>query len=415
MRCDHRSRSLWPYAAREIAVSRGALLFASTIFILLSLSGCSLFEEESTRGKAAAPGTAVAAAAKPKNTAMDAFRAIAKPEGLKFTPLFSEPIGNTDDRVRRLEETVQTLRNDLDTVVPSMVRLVAIEKDMKELVSQLQSLTTGVPMPAAAVVDAEGQVIAEPAPIPLTEIPGEDVAGGTEPVQAATKTAETGEATSQSSSVTPEAASKGKMPPEGAASPNSQQPPVTPNARTVVERPAAPLEAERLETAAPAEAVPESASEAEPVPAVPAAPKAADVSWNNVGGMKQKAVKDTPRPPQVVGGVEDVRIGDHKDKTRIVLDLSTNIQPNVTLQNEDKQLVIDLPGLLWEGPHTFIADGGILVSGWHYEAGKLYIDMIAPVTIKKQQMLPPSETIFGDTVSKAYRLSLDVFSPEVHK
>lgn len=70
---------------------------------------------------------------------MDAFRAMSPPSGLIFTPMFSEELSG-ETRAARLEQEVQQLRNDFDTTVPMLVRLAAIEQDIKDLVTQLESL-----------------------------------------------------------------------------------------------------------------------------------------------------------------------------------------------------------------------------------------------------------------------------------
>jgi hypothetical protein len=89
---------------------------------------------------------------------MDSFRALAPPEGMKFTPLFVPPLKDTDARIQRVEDAVQTLRNDFDTVVPSLVRLVAAQKDMKDLIGQLKVITgdeAAPPVPVAPVQQSD--------------------------------------------------------------------------------------------------------------------------------------------------------------------------------------------------------------------------------------------------------------------
>lgn len=77
----------------------------------------------------------------PLPTPMDTFRALAQPSGLAPKPLFAGPAPDTEARMKRLEDSVQTLRNDFDTVVPTLVRMVSMEKDIKELVGQLKKLS----------------------------------------------------------------------------------------------------------------------------------------------------------------------------------------------------------------------------------------------------------------------------------
>lgn len=356
------------------------------LFSGIALSACSFGDDK--RGKAAGPSSGVERISAPVQpsapTPMDTFRTLAPAEGMKFTRLFAEPLDEPDTRFKRLEDAVQDLRNDFDTVVPSMVRLIAIEKDMKELVRQLQSLTEG---PAAAPPEP-----VEPMPLPEAmppsqvppqvipapgaahnaqqnpEMPGEDVAGGTE-------TAETNRAGSKASSslVTPEAAPKGELPPEGAASP-----PSAPKAPAVDWQ---PQDSMRARDAQPLSLAPQTsapAPAAAPPPSVPAA-----------------------------GSVRGVRVGDHPDKTRVVLDLTAKAGFTASLSKGGKTLVIDIPGMDWSAVRPFEADSAALVAGWRAEGSRLTLDLLYPSTIKQQQMLAPNGSPF-------HRLVVDLFSADVH-
>lgn len=420
---------------RSIFMPRCLPMLISSAYVALVLSACSFGADNNSRGNAPAPGgstitrpSSISAAPTP----MDTFRALAKPQGMRFTPLFSEPMTDADSRLKRLENAVQSLRNDFDTVVPSLVRLVAIEKDMRDMVSQMQSIT-GVPATSIEM------------PIEQVEIPSEDVIRGTEPVQS-----ETGRTMAPTSLVTPEAAPKG-MPPEGAASPNSApQPseietvevqkaapaattPVTPKAKAPAAAvapppaPAAPKAQASQPVAPPPAPAPTPAPTPTPVPVPAPAPQAATmpeeaavqtaittakpaeaVAWNSVFGNEQPKVVDTPRPAPSAGSVAEVRIGDHADKTRIVLDATTSENITAAMANEGMQLVIDLPQMAWEGKPSWSADVAALVSGWTYRDGKLYVDLLYPATIKSQQALE------GNASSMA-RIVIDLFSPDVHR
>ncbi|MAS86492.1 MAG: hypothetical protein CMH30_00735 [Micavibrio sp.] len=55
--------------------------------------------------------------------------------------LFIEDISNNNERFTRLENAVQNFRNEFDEMRPSLNRLINIEKDIGELVTQLKTLT----------------------------------------------------------------------------------------------------------------------------------------------------------------------------------------------------------------------------------------------------------------------------------
>src|SRR5262245_20273637 len=119
---------------------RAASAALLSCLVMISIASCTFSGPDNNAGRGPAPPAAVEAQEK-KNTTMDAFRELAPPTGLKFTPLFAEPVSDEDARFRRLEDAVQALRNDFDTVTPSIVRLVAIEGDINNLVGQLETLT----------------------------------------------------------------------------------------------------------------------------------------------------------------------------------------------------------------------------------------------------------------------------------
>jgi len=227
---------------------------------------------------------------------MDAFRALAPPEGLKFTPLFAEPLGDDTARIDRLERSVQDLRDDFDTTVPTMVRLVAVEKDMKDLIGQLNALTGGNPPPP-------------------------------------------------------------------------------------------PMEAVRVPLAAPPVAV-------VPVPSL--APQQLVPQ-----AQPQTAPVAVATPVPALGQMRALRIGDHGDKTRLVFDLTAKPAYTTTITEDEKQLIVDLPGITWTVQANWQAKGGDLVSSYKYDSGRVYIDLMSRSKIKMQDIIP------GDG-GRGYRLVIDL-------
>jgi hypothetical protein len=65
---------------------------------------------------------------------------ILDPKGIKADQLFTEVIKDPDRRMARLENAVVEIRKDLDAAMPAINRLVAIEGDIQDLVGQLQIL-----------------------------------------------------------------------------------------------------------------------------------------------------------------------------------------------------------------------------------------------------------------------------------
>jgi len=274
------------------------LLFS--IGLSFTVSACSLYSSEETTGKGAAappppPPEKVVTAAPAAPSPIDTLRALSPPEGLRFTPLFSGKSESTDVRLRRLEDAVQDIRNDVDTVVPAVVRMATIEKDNKAVALQQPSLAPPAAAPTS-LVSPQSSAMAAP------------------------------------------------------VNPAPQQ---------------------------------QSAAAPPPAPSSPAAP--------------------------ALGNVKDVRIADHADKTRIVLDMTVKYNGAIRLDNNGKELVIPLQQLNWLGPKSFDASSYELVSGYHVANDNLYIDLMYPSQIKAQDIIPPEGGI------KDYRAVIDLFSHDVHK
>lgn len=334
------------------------------VFLLMmtGISGCS-FSEADTSPRAPAPPTDITEDINKEPTVMDTYRAMAPPEGLNFTPLFSAQIDDGDARFRRLEDAVQRMRNDFDTVMPSIVRLVSIEKDIKDLVTQLETLTSGeavsVPVTAVDRTAIDGPLTFDK----FNKIPRGDIAGGTDTAAAPQAVADaSGDDTSR---VTPEAASEGQLPPEDAAS---------------------HLSADEMDASADDEVEARSTA---PVQIAPQANK-------------------TPVEPPL-GDIRAVRIGDHMDKTRIVLDMTARISAAPVLEQGGKRIVIDLPRMDFTAAKSWASSTSALVSSYSFSNGKLTIDLLYPVEIRQTQTLPP---VSGNP---NFRLLIDLFSSDVHQ
>lgn len=198
------------------------------------------------------------------------------------TALFSTKMSSEVDRLDRLENAVQELRNDFDAMAPAIVRLVSIEKDLQNLIGQLDMLTNG----AAA------------APVPAIEESNLDVMTPPQPVDA-------------------------PMPPTETAAPLADPVPPAP------------------QSADPATLVPAQEPVAPPVTAAaPASPPAA-------------VAVPTPSAPQQAApaasgvNVSAIRIGEHPDKIRIVLDLTGKTGFRADLDNGEKILVVELDNAGW--------------------------------------------------------------------
>lgn len=197
-------------------------------------------------------------------SAIDTIRAMAPAEGLKFTPLFTQPLMSDRARIGRLESHVQDLRNDVDTLAPAVL----------QLQEQVKRLSGGAPVPVAKA----------PEPIPSLD-----------------------------------------------------------------------------------------------------APAAAPVKAVVMNGTTVKAL----------------RIGDHKDKTRVVLDVTTKPAYKVSMAEDGRQLVVALPGAEWPIQKTWEAKDGDLISHYAYGDETVYLALMSKSKILSQSVIP------GEG-GHGYRLVIDI-------
>lgn len=108
-----------------------------------------------------------------QGTGLTAFPGMQPPKGLNVETLFAEDIQDPMARIKRLENVVLDMRRDFNTVLPPIMRLVAVEQDMQNLIGQLETLVDQ-PSTGTAPEDASAPEILNDAPA------SEDLSGSTQ-------------------------------------------------------------------------------------------------------------------------------------------------------------------------------------------------------------------------------------------
>lgn len=298
-------------------------------------------------GRIPAPGTTGA----PKTK--DGLPALQPPMGLNNTALFQTEISDADERMRRLENAVQELRNDFDNMAPSIVRLVSVEKDIQDLIEQLQSVVNENPAP---ITEEElNAPISSSAPTPEPMPPADPASFD----DAAPSEAEILPA------VAPPPANVATTPP--AASPSSAPAPApedTPDAaETLLNAPIAESPPTGQQTA-PDALKPLDQADGAPVPIAPAVIEAKIPTPT----AKTTAIP-AAKPVSSAGlAVTSLRVGEHPGKTRLVLDITGGtggkIVHSVDLDNGEKILVIEIPSASWSAPATRSFAGAPLIASY---------------------------------------------------
>ena len=91
----------------------------------------------------------------------------------------------------------------------------------------------------------------------------------------------------------------------------------------------------------------------------------------------------------------DIRIGIHKDKTRVVLELSDNVHYQIFALANPYRIVIDLPDIRWLVPPATVRAKGGIIAGLRYGQfqpgnGRVVLDLKYPGVVKKSFSIPGS-------------------------
>ena len=245
-------------------------------------------------------------------------------KGLNADQLFAEKLSSDDARLKRLENAVADLRREFDAVKPAIIRLSAVEADMEELVTQLQSLAPGaVPPPAMPGQANINDTTSIPDIGPMADNAAADLMD--EPKVAPVP-------------VAPVASEK-------TIAPIASIPPIAAQNES--------QKAEALEKAA-------SKPVAAPAPQTSIAPIAAAPSATPPAIVKPIAPV-TAVPGQVA--VKGVRIADRDGTTRIVIDMSGAVPFTHSIDNENRVLIIKLPNVTWQAAPKGTSNSA-LASAW---------------------------------------------------
>jgi len=105
----------------------------------------------------------------------DGMPALLPAKGVTADQLFAQKIKDDDKRMDRIENAIIDLKREFDAVKPAIIRLSAVESDMQDLITQLQTLTGVAPANEVsdnAVLDAQmvQAPIQEVSPVPVAPV-----------------------------------------------------------------------------------------------------------------------------------------------------------------------------------------------------------------------------------------------------
>lgn len=256
--------------------------------------------------------------------------------GIKADALFAEPIKDPDRRMQRLENAVVEIRRDLDAAMPAINRLVAIEGDIQELVTQLQSLLSQ---------DSLSPVVNQPlAPAPIVPPP--------------TTSPPTDQATSLINDLRAQEAATA-TPPASMPAPVAAPKTVRPMAKPILDGPRAK-------------------------PAV----KATQPTMM----AKPQAVAASPESTTKSITPSTVRLGVHDDKVRLVIETDQPITITPDLDLNEKILLLDVQGADFSGTKLGTTPNDVVKSletSSGQGGNRLIIELKRDTKVLKTATLPP--------------------------
>ena len=121
--------------------------------------------------------------------------------------------------------------------------------------------------------------------------------------------------------------------------------------------------------------------------------------------------------PVMAGEVKDIRLGVSPERTRVVLDLSQNVDFSVFLLDKPRRVVVDLPTLKWPSK-TLSVDGlvdNVRFGQFTAAQSRLVIDVAKPIRIAKSFVLKPSSGLPHRLVIDLVPTTAAAFAKQVSK
>jgi hypothetical protein len=336
------------------------LLMSISVLALAACGGAS--DRHAPSSKTAAPLPPVSetthATSVPVSNSLSPLDAVESPSPLALTS-GGDPA--MESRIARLESAIGSLRTDYDRIMPAFASLNSTNERIQNLLDQIERDTGKV------VVETSAPAVSTTTTTSIERVSAQPALG-----------AEKGLKIEETKVVEQVKVSRADDEPQN----------VTPVAHAVVK--ATPIDTKVYPNGV---AVTTSVSGAVPAESTPDVETARRMAAEQTGG-------------QTVAS--NVRIGEHPEKTRLVLDLSKNDKPSfkTDLDNNEKILTLDLPGVTWGGATTGGSKVSGIIAGWSANKAENGGSTLA-ITLKKSAKILSTQYINAEKGVPA-RLVIDL-------
>jgi len=254
------------------------------------------------------------------------------------------------DRIAQLEAAIAGIRNDLDMMMPALTKLAEAQGDLQKVLGSVEPASGG-PVSMAAPA---------PQPVPVAQPAAAQPVGWYEQQ---------------------EKQNRANPQPTAAARPPAQQTwQQQPDYAPAYQQAAAPQQP----AYAPVQPQPSYQPPAQPVAVSPQAYQQPAAQPASLGGAMA-----------ATGAyVSNVRFGEHADKTRLVIDTSDKVAFSYDVDNNERILMIELPGSGWQGAQEMQISNSPLISSYNVVSDnqgghQLIMQLKQPVQVLWAQALAP--------------------------
>ena len=116
----------------------------------------------------------------PPPTLPNGLPALSPLKGVNVDTLFAENISNDDRRFERLENAVIDIRKEFEVMKPAIVRLVAVEEDIQQMIEQLELMASQARQPSPTPVQTQPMELRSQTP---PQVPAQPQTQAAQPVQ----------------------------------------------------------------------------------------------------------------------------------------------------------------------------------------------------------------------------------------
>ncbi len=137
----------------------------------------------------------------------------------------------------------------------------------------------------------------------------------------------------------------------------------------------------------------------------------AEVKKQPPAKIENKKPPEKPKPPVKTYSdlvAQNLRVGEHADKVRLVLDTNKSTSFNIDLDNEEKLIIIEMPDARWVGAKEKSFKGGKLIESYSVESLSNGTGSLIAISLAKGTKILQEKRLSPDATSPYHRIYFDL-------